>query len=256
MASGFSAFLAKERTETLRTWRIWVIPGLLLFFAATSPVVALLTPRLLTSLAGSTPGVVLQVPDPTGHDAYGQFLKNLTQIIIIAVIIAGAGTVSSERSAGTAVLVLTKPISRSAFVLAKVLANVTLLVVFTLIGTLVCLAITRALFAPVPIAPLVLAVALWLVHATLLVCVMTCFSVVFPSRGAAAGAGLAFLFLSLLLSIWPLATRYTFVGLPGAAGAALSPAAAGSSVWPVLTALAAGALMVSLAMGIFRRQEL
>ena len=33
--SGFSTFLAKEFTEIRKTWRIWVIPGMLLFFAIT-----------------------------------------------------------------------------------------------------------------------------------------------------------------------------------------------------------------------------
>ena len=43
--SGFAAFAGKEAREILRTWRIWVLPGILLFFALTGPVLAKLTPQ-------------------------------------------------------------------------------------------------------------------------------------------------------------------------------------------------------------------
>ena len=44
--SGFGAFLAKELTEIRRTWRIWVVPGIVIFMGLTSPVLAKLTPAL------------------------------------------------------------------------------------------------------------------------------------------------------------------------------------------------------------------
>src|ERR1035437_11075744 len=36
--SGFAAFAGKEAREILRTWRIWILPGILLFFALTGQV--------------------------------------------------------------------------------------------------------------------------------------------------------------------------------------------------------------------------
>ncbi len=253
--SGFGAFLAKEWLEILRTWRIWVIPGMLLFFAVTSPIMALAMPALLGSLAGSEPGMVIQIPDPTALDAYGQFIKNLSQLVILAVVIAGAGIVSAERSSGTAILVLTKPLSRAAFVLAKLVSHLGLLLIFTTAAAVITLAVTRALFPPIPAAPLFGAVALWLVHAALLVSAMTFFSVVFPSRGAAAGAGLAFIFGTLLLAIWPAASRYTFIGLPGGVGTVVRSAPF-AATWPVATAVLTIVAFAVAAVAAFRRQEL
>jgi len=69
--TGFRAFLWKEFVEILRTWRIWVIPGMLVFFGVTSPIVAALTPALVRSMAASAPGVVIHIPPPTALDAYG-----------------------------------------------------------------------------------------------------------------------------------------------------------------------------------------
>jgi ABC-2 type transport system permease protein len=232
-----------------------VLPGILLFFAITSPVVAVLTPRLVSSLAGAEPGLVIQLPDPTAADSFGQFLKSLNQIVLIAIVIAGAGVVSAERSSGTAVLALTKPLSRAAFVLAKILAQLLLLAGFTAIATVICTALTQAIFGSASWLPFAAAVCLWLVNAILRGVMMTLLSAWFPSRGAAAGAGLAFLLLTLILSIWPPAVSYSFIGLPSLAGAALDGRAV-AWTWPVATAALTSLALTFAAVRIFERQEL
>ncbi|HEY7233308.1 MAG TPA: ABC transporter permease, partial [Gemmatimonadaceae bacterium] len=193
--TGLAAFLRKELTEIRRTWRLWVIPGMLVFLGLTSPIIAALTPALVQSVSGARPGVVIHLPPPTVLDASAQFLKNLDQFVLIAAVIAGAGVVSGERASGTAILALTKPLSRGAFVVAKILSQVTLLVAATALGTAACLAMTAVVFKDSDAGRLVTMVALWLLYASLLVVVMTLFSAAFRSRGAAAGAGLGFFFL-------------------------------------------------------------
>jgi ABC-2 type transport system permease protein len=253
--TGFGAFLRKELVEIRRTWRVWVIPGMLVFLGVTSPIIAALTPALMRSVAASQPGVVMRVPQPTALDAFAQFIKNLDQFVLIAVVITGAGVVSGERSSGTAILALTKPLSRGAFVVAKMLSQVALLVGATTLGTMACLAMTAVVFDVPNAARLVIAVALWLLYATLLVVVMTLFSAAFRSRGAAAGAGLGFFFLTLLLSTWGPAARYSFLGLLRAVGGALigAPLSAG---WPIATAVAAIVVGAMAAVRIFERQEI
>jgi ABC-2 type transport system permease protein len=253
--NGFSAFLRKELTEIRRTWRLWVIPGMLVFFGVTSPLIAALTPALVESMAASQPGVVIQLPPPSALDAYAQFIKNLDQFVLIAVVITGAGVVSGERTTGTAILALTKPLSRGAFVVAKIITQIALLGAATVLGTVVCLAMTAVIFDGGNAARLLTAVALWLLYASLLVVVMTLCSAAFRSRGAAAGAGLGFYFLTLLLSSWGPAARYGFVGLWPALRDALmgEPLAV---AWPIATALVAVVLGVTGAVWIFERQEL
>ena len=253
--TGFGAFLKKEFTEVRRTWRLWVIPGMLVFFGVISPIIAAITPSLVQSMAASQPGVVIKIPPPTKLDAYAQFLKNLNQFILIAVVISGAGVVSGERSSGTAILALTKPLSRGAFVVAKIVSQITLLVLATALGTAACLGMTVVVFGGADLPSLVMTVALWLLYASLLVVVMTLFSSWFRSRGAAAGAGLGFYFLTLLLSTWGPAARYGFPGLMPAMRDALMGEAM-SSAWPAATAVAAIVLGAVAAVGIFERQEL
>jgi len=253
--TGFGAFLQKELTEIRRTWRIWVIPGMLVFFGVTSPIIAALTPALVRSLATGQPGVAIRIPPPTARDAYGQFMKNLNQFVLIAIIITGASAVSGERSSGTAMLALTKPLSRAAFVVTKILSQTMLLVTATALGTAACLAVTAVIFDGANSGRLVTAVAVWLVYASLLIVVMTLFSAAFRSRGAAAGMGLAFYFLTLLLSVWGPAARYGFVGLMGAMRDALIGEAL-SLGWPLATAVAAIGVGAVAAVRVFERQEL
>jgi ABC-2 type transport system permease protein len=253
--TGLGAFLHKELTEIRRTWRLWVIPGMLVFFGVTSPIIAALTPALIRSVTASKPGVAIQLPPPTSLDAYAQFIKNLDQFVLIAVVIAGAGVVSGERAAGTAILALTKPLSRGAFVLAKILSQLVLLLIATALGTAVCVAVTVVVFDGSGSVHLVAAVAVWLLYAAILVVVMTLCSAAFRSRGAAAGAGLAFYFITLLLSAWGPAARYSLAGLWPSIGRAL----AGKDMalgWPVATAAVAIVIGTMAAIRIFEWQEL
>jgi ABC-2 type transport system permease protein len=253
--NGFTTFLAKELTEIRKTWRIWVIPGMLVFFAITSPIIAQVTPALLGSMAKSQPGMVVKIPSPTWRDSYAQYLKSLSQMVLIAVVITGAGALSGERSAGTAVLTLTKPVSRAGFVLAKIVSQAGLLVGATILSTAVCIALTLGIFGSAPLEPLLAAVSIWVIDALLLIVVMTFFSAGFASRGAAAGAGLGFWFLTLLISIWPPASRYSFVGLMSASGRALAGQPAGA-LWPITTSVVAVILGAWAAVKVFERQEL
>ena len=253
--TGLGAFLRKELTEIWRTWRLWVIPGMLLFFGVTSPIIAVLTPMLMRSVAAGQPGAVIRLPPPNATDASAQFLKSISQIVLIAVVITGAGSVSGERSSGTAILALTKPLSRAAFVVAKIVSQITLVGAATALGTAACLTVTAVVFDRSNAARLVPAVGLWLLYAALLIVVMTLFSSAFRSRGAAAGAGLGFYFLTLLLSLWGPAARHSFLGLVPAIDRALmaQPVSLG---WPVTSALAVIVLGAVAAVAIFERQEL
>jgi ABC-2 type transport system permease protein len=253
--NGYAAFLGKEWMEIRRTWRIWVLPGMLLFFGLTSPILALVTPSLIASLAGSQPGMTITLPPPTPFDAGVQFLKSLNQLVIFALILGGAGSISGERATGTAVLAVTKPLSRSALVMAKLTADLLLLAASTLAATLLCGAMTVVLFGTVAWRPLFSAVGLWLAFAILMTSAMSLFSVWFRSRGAAAGAGLAFFFVTLLAAVWAPAARYSFIGIPSQAATAL----AGGTVpwwWSVGTALLGSCLFAIVSMKAFERQEL
>ncbi len=256
MMRGFGAFLGKEVSEIGRTWRIWVLPGIVLFFALSGPPLAMVTPELVgTLMADQQPGVVIQLPDPTYVDAYLQWTKNLAQIVLFTVIIMFGGVISAEKRQGTAVLVLTKPLSRTAFVVAKFVSQAALLVVTVCGGAVLTWGMTLAVFGEAPIGPLVGATGAWIVLGVMFVALMESLSAALDSQAGAAGIGfMAFIALSVM-SMWGPAVRYSPAALIGAP----TEIAMGESVtllWPVATALAATAVFVIGAVAVFRRREL
>ncbi len=253
---GFSAFLGKEFKEIFRTWRIWVLPGIVLFFAVSGPVLAKITPDLLrTLMTDQQPGMVIQLPDPTHVDAYLQWTKNLSQIVLFAVIIMFGGVISGEKKSGTAALVLTKPLSRTAFVIAKFVSQAALVVVPTILGALATWGITYAVFAEAPLAPLAEATGAWLVFALLFVALMELLSALFDSQAGAAGLGFLGYILLSVASIWKPALDYSPAALVGAP-TNLAMGEATTLGWPIASALVIAALCVAGAVYVFRKREL
>jgi ABC-2 type transport system permease protein len=252
---GFGAFVAKELHEIARTWRIWVLPGIVVFFAISGPPLAKITPALLSSFVSSQPGVVIELPEPTYVDAYLQWTKNLQQIVLFAVIIMFGGVISSEKKGGTAVLALTKPLSRTAFVLAKYLSQALLLTAAVAVGALVTWGLTYAVFAEAPLAPLAGATGAWLVLALAFLALMLALSAAIDSQAGAAGLGfLGFIAVSIAL-LWAPAVKYSPAGLMGAPTELVMGESA-SLGWPVATTLALTALLVAVAVAVFRRREM
>jgi ABC-2 type transport system permease protein len=252
---GLSVFLAKELREITRTWRLWVLPSILVVVGVIGPISALLAPALVESLAGSQPGVVIEIPEPTTVDAYLEFVGDLTQIVLIAVIIASAGMIAGEVRSGTAVLVLTKPLSRQAMVVAKVVSNSVLVAVSTALGATVCWALTNMVFDDSLVAEFARAVGVWLALALLFVALMALLSVALRSQAGAAGAGLAVYLVLAIASGWGPAREFTPAGLV-AAGNPLLTGGEVELLWPLLGAAAGIVALTALAAAVFARQEL
>ena len=166
-----------------------------------------------------------------------------------------AGMISGERKSGTVVLVLVKPVSRSAFVWAKVLSNLALLAGSTLAGTLTCLAVTGVLFGNEMAAGLIRATAAWFLLAALFVAVMALLSVAVNSTAAAAGIGFVVYVAVAVLSQWGPARANTVAGLLPAGDRLLTGEGA-EILWPVVTTIVLTVVCVLAATALFGRKEL
>lgn len=250
----FLQFLTKEFTEIRRTWRLPTVGGVLILFAIMSPLAALATPAIVASVTSAQPGVVIRIPDPTYLDSYAQWLKNLSQMGLMLVIFSSAGLIAGERSSGTVLLVVTKPVSRGSFVAAKFVAQAVLVVGATFLGTALTHVGTLLAFGEAPAGLLWGASAVWLAGALLAVAITVTFSVVLPTL-AAGIAGLVVVGLSGLVALWEPAARFTPVGLTGAAGVLLSGKPI-ELVVPLATGVLAIAAMVTFAAWLFGTREL
>src|SRR5664279_4760855 len=139
--TGFGPFFVNELREILATWRLYVLPVMLLLCAVASPILALATPYLI----GTVANLPLKLPDPTVADAYAQWTKNLGQMALLVVIVSFSGAVNGERTSGTAAIALSKGLTPAAFIVAKISAAYALVVVPTALATLVMALTTRCL---------------------------------------------------------------------------------------------------------------
>jgi ABC-2 type transport system permease protein len=253
--NGYLVFARKEVQEIVRTWRIWVLPAIVVFFALSGPFIARFTPEIVGAVAGSQLGHLV-LPTPTYLDAYGGWIKNLSEITLFAIIIIYGGIVSSEVRNGTVLLVLTKPLSRGAFVAVKVVVNCAFVAVLLCAGTLVTWALTAAIFGKAPGSPLWSAAAVWLVLAILYIAIMTLMSVVIGSAAGAAGAGIGVFAILSIAAIWKPLSDYSPAGLAGHAATLAAHTATSSVLWPVLSSLAASIVIAGVAAAVFRSKEL
>ena len=155
--------LAKEFREQWRTWKMVVFMAVFLITGISSPVLAKYTPALLKSIPNLPAGLADFIPTPTLADSVAQYLKNTEQFGILLVILLTMSVMAQEKERGTAAMLLTKPISRSAVILAKWLTGMTMLLAGLLVDGLACLAYTAVLFEPLPFG------AFWILNLLLLV---------------------------------------------------------------------------------------
>jgi ABC-2 type transport system permease protein len=258
--SGFRVLLGKELREQVRTYRMPVAAVVFLLFGISSPVLARYTKELLDLLGSqATGGIQIVLPEPTAADAIGQLLKNLGQLGILMAILLAMGSVATEKDRGTAALILTKPASRLAFLLAKLVAISVTLGVSVAVALVFGWIYTVALFDNAALSLggyVAMAVFLWLTllayaGLTLLGSTLT--------SSAAGGAGFGFVALIVTAIVAALPTISVF--MPTALNGPAAELALGLPVqvdlWqPLLGTLLFIFVPFALAWLSFRRQEL
>jgi ABC-2 type transport system permease protein len=255
--SGLSILLRKELLESWRTMRLPVVGGLFLVVGLTSPLLAKFLPEIIKAAAGDQLGTIA-IPTPVAADALAQLWKNLGQFGAFAAIILAMGAVATEQDRGTAAFVLSKSVTRRAFLVAKVVSIGLVLAVAVALAVIVGWVYTAILFEPPSILGwIVTGLLAWLALAvwgavTFLGSAMT------GSTAAAAGIGFGgWLVLSLVAAI-PNLARF----LPGGLAAPALAAGAGTStdggdlVVPVVSCAILIVAALALAGRSFGRQEL
>lgn len=256
MMTGFTVFLRKELREALRSNRLVVVSAVFLLLGIISPLTAKYTPELLKLIGTGQSGVTITFPAPVVADAIAQYLKNVAGTGILIALLVPMGMVAREKERGTAAFALTKPLSREAYLAAKLVALLVLMAVGVGLAALATWFYTALLFKS--IAPGGFLACTLLILFSLLVYALLTFlgSVLTRSQLPAAGVGIAAWFIISLIGIVPSATKYTPAGL-------LVPASAlalGKTPQYLGTALAANVAIVLVVLALawlaFHRQEL
>lgn len=245
----------KELREILRTYKIYTIPGIFLLFGFASPILTKLMPQMLGSMMEE---IGMQLPEQTWLDSYGQLFKNLVQMGILAVILTTMGTIADERNRGVAQLVLTKPVSRPGYILAKYCANLLLVGTSALLAFLATWFYTDVLFEGTQFAPGLAAIGLYILYAAVILAITIFGSAVTKSSLAAGGLSIVgYIIIGILPMFGEILHKYS----PGALTGYISTVVAGTANTPdVWWAVAASVLTIIALLGaasaIFQRQEL
>lgn len=148
--TNFAALLGKEWKESFRKYRFLIAACFFLFFGLASPIIAKFTPELVKKFAASE-GAIIKIPSPTFMEAMGQYIKNLSQVVVPVLIFISMGSMAGEKEKGTAAFVLVKPVSRTGLLLAKWGTLLIIIAAGILLGGSGCYLYTCILFNPVPV---------------------------------------------------------------------------------------------------------
>ena len=194
------------------------------------------------------------------------FTVLLSVFATIGVCILMQGSLVGEKQTGTAAWILSKPVSRGAFVLAKLVANTTGIAVTIVLaqGLLAYLIILAATGAALPPLRFLGGLSIELVHLLFYITLTLMLGAVFRRRGPVIAIPLVFLFAEqLVLGVFPVLARVLpwTLTIPLDESEYLSVAMAlitGTeplTYLPLATTLAASAAFMAMALQIFRRLE-
>lgn len=121
---------------------------------------------------------------------------------VIAVIVRTQGAVIGEKQLGTAAWVLSKPVSRKAFVLAKLAVNARWLALLTILipAIVVFVSLPSISGLPLPLLPFLGGVGMMLISLAFYLALSLLLGTIFESRGPVAGSVFGFLVGGFLLS--------------------------------------------------------
>lgn len=255
----FWTLFRKEWLESWRTRRALILGVVMLVLGLMSPAAARFGPEIVKLASGDLvemEAIMALIPTPTPTDSVDQFLKNLIQIGVLALILLAMGSVAREKDTGTVVMVLARPVSRTAFLLAKFATFSLLLLICLVAAAAICYLYTGLLFGewldPAAFLAINGLMCLYLlVPSTLTFLGSTLSRTSLPAAGIGLGAWLV---LGLLGGVHAL-SDYAPSRLP-AASAELARGLPFEG-WPAVVAcLALVVCLLGATVVVFRRQEL
>lgn len=253
--NSFFVLLGKESKEIIRSKKLLIAAILFLFSAIASPIIAKLIPQIMQNV--TVPGMVINLPEPTWRDAIDQLIKNINQIVAIVLVFLFAGAIAEEKNKKTLEITLTKPISRSSFILAKLFSAFGLLFVSLFFCALIFYFYTYSLlgsFSVVNFSWLMLVLLIFLS----LITTITIFMSTIASNQIVA-AGLAFFTEIILFTILGYAKAIKHY-LPGYAITQYKEIMADGKIADYLPSILASLGLIILiaffSMHVFKRQEI
>lgn len=202
---GLAPLLKKEIKEQVRTYKLAIVGGIFVFFGITTPIMLKYLPEILR-LAGED--IAIEFPPPTALQALGEYASTIGQVGLLVAVLIIMGSVANELRQGTAIMTLSKPVSRAAFTSAKFLAACLTFAVSLAAGSAFAFVYTVLLIEGVDLAAFAALNLLLAVFLFFCLAVTLLFSSLFKSSLAAGGIAIAVLITQAIGSALPLVGDY------------------------------------------------
>jgi len=237
--SGFWVLLRKEFREQFKTSKVIIVAAVFLFFGLGTPLLTKYTPELIKAVG--TGGITIEMPTPTSSDSLTEYTSTMSQFGVLMAVLVAMGAIAKEVETGTAAMVLSKPVRRLAFILAKLKAEGFTFLVALILGGLACWGYTMLLFGDANALGFLYQNLLLGLFFALCLGITLFFSSLMKNQLAAGGLALALIIFLSAISGLPWVGRY----LPGQLinwGNRLVLKVPGTSEWGavVVTALLVG----------------
>ncbi len=250
---GFANLLRKENGEWWHTRRWWIQS--LLWLLIVNGILALAL-------------WVLPIASPEEEfdtiDNLGIFFQVMSQFTVFAVIVITQGALIGEKQSGTAAWIMSAPVSRNAFILAKLVANA--------IGFLFAIILVQGLVAyvqlslfdggPLPLVPYLTLLALVSLILLFYLALTLMLGAFFGTRGPVLGIAIGVAIASMLgiSSLFASFLPWIVLVLPDSIPGLITLLVAGEplpDVWPIPIILMSvySLLFIALAIWRFRREE-
>jgi ABC-2 type transport system permease protein len=250
--TGLRALLKKELKEQLRTHKFLIVAAVFLVFGFATPLLIKYMPQLI-EMAGDD--IVVQMPEPSAVMAISEYANTLVQVGTLVAVLVAMGAIARERERGLAAMILSKPVSRGAFVTAKLAAMSVTFVMALALGSAACYVYTVLLIGPADASAFLALNLLLALFFVLCLSVALLCSSLFRNQLAAGGVALVVLIAQALLTQVPEIGDYMPARLTGwGIGLLNGPH---PTAWPaVAAAMVITAACLFLSRVVLRRKEL
>jgi len=234
------------RLEWLRLVRTrrWVGPtAIYLLFGLLGP----LTARYLGELLASVGGIEVVLPDPTPADGFAQYVANVSQLGILAVVVVAASSLSIDRPVEMGVFLRTRVRRTADLVIPRVVTMSALAVGAWVLGALAAWYEVTILLGPADAAAVLAGTAYGAVHLVFVVTLVAALSARGGSTMTTTLSAVAVLLSLPLLALVPAVERWVPSELVGALDAMVAGASLTRPLPAAGVALALSALSIAFA---------
>ncbi|PYZ93901.1 ABC transporter permease [Salipaludibacillus keqinensis] len=192
----------KEWTESLRNFKWLWLPIVFIVLGVMQPITSYYFADIIENFGGLPEGAVMDIPLPTGAEVLAGTLGQFSQIGFLVLVLAFMGTVATEKTSGTHIMVLVKPVSYSSYLTAKWVHILMLTLGSYVIGFSAAVYYTFLLIDQVPMSHVLSGALVYAVWISFVMTLVLCLSALFNSSALVAFGSLGTALLLSILSMY------------------------------------------------------